>query len=81
MLKTDGYEKMVEFKFPFDKKQHCQEWYSHFVLIQAAKYGILMVIFLGNIIIEIIVRAGGSFTRPVSESAIIMQTIRAISWI
>ena len=40
-----------------------------------------MVIFFGNIIIEIIVRTGGSFTRPVNEQKIVTQTIRAISWI
>jgi len=49
--------------------------------MQAAKYGIIMVIFFGNIIIEIIVRAGASFTRPVNEQKIVTQTIRAISWI
>lgn len=76
---------MSIFEFPIKKGEkdltYCNEWYTNYVLVQSAMYAIIAVIFIVNVIIEIIIRAGGQFTRPVDESKIIKQTVRALSWI
>ena len=72
---------MENYKFPLDGKTHCPEWYTRYWIVIVTIGAIAILIIVGNIVIEVLVIHGSTLTRPVNEEKIMLNSIRAISWI
>lgn len=78
---SKGLEGIQTFQFPLDDQTHCNEWFTQYWVVLATVGAIALLIILGNVVVEVLIKFGAVMTKPVNEQKIIINSVRAISWI